>query len=256
MKIKYTVRSLHDYDYAIVPVMGSVEGNYIISSISTCFRGLFITERNKFISTKLEVDINSQRQRKPTAVTEPYARKYPFVITNGIINYKSGNLSAVWAKFDKFKTGFDVKKSWKHREKVNDFLYDGIPKLIKYEDGRMWLASISSDNIGESSVVYNSPIKTVFDWTEIGDCDSGKDLYKYNFIDVNGGTENMEISITDERLSRLEHYINILKDTKADNLIFNDLGGTLQLSANEKPIGDIIDLETPFGKEIVVEMTE
>ena len=183
----YTARSNTEYEYALVPVTAMVEGVFSSTEIKTNFIGLFIMEKDKYYTSRLNVDINSQQQNKPIAVVSTMGQKYPFVISNGMNNYKSGNINGLFAKFNEETCELEFEDSWKYREELNDFLYDNYPKLIKHEDGRMWLASISSPTITETEDAGNYAIRTSFDWTEIGNCDNGKDLYDNGLLDVYAG---------------------------------------------------------------------
>ena len=183
-KVDNTVRGNTEYEYAIVPVSGSTEGNYIILGIKTCFTGLFITGADRYFSTNAEVDFNSQQQNKAVAVVEPLGRNFPFVISNGNANYKSGTVSAVFLEKDGSALGYNAQKQWEYLESLAHFLNNGKPKLIKYEDGRLRLANISTNTIDESSQTRNSPIATSFGWTEIGNGDLAQYLYKNGFTDV------------------------------------------------------------------------
>lgn len=179
----YTPRSNTTYEYSLIPVSGSIEGNLIVGDIKTDFPGLFITERDKYFKTISEIDINSQQQNRQISVVPTMGKKYPFVIRNGMNNYKSGTLSALFVLIDENACNYDFKNGWEYREQFNDFLFNNLPKLLKYEDGRMWLICISSDKISETEDGHELKIKTSFEWTEIDDCDSGVALYTNGFID-------------------------------------------------------------------------
>ena len=181
-----TARADTVYEYALVAVSADVEGSYFINRVKTCFPGLFIMERWDYFSTGLEVEINDQQQNKPVGVVAPLGRRYPFTVSNADSDYRSGSLSAIFAERSAGEPGgFELRKSWRLRESLNEFLYNGLPKLIKYEDGRMYLASVSGGQISESGAGgHKSLVQTAFGWAEKGDCDDGGDLYRFGFIDV------------------------------------------------------------------------
>jgi hypothetical protein len=247
-----TVRSGIEYEYAVLPISGTVEGEYIVQKITPEFCGLFIVERDQYVSTYIEPKISNQYVNSPAAVIATMGNKYPFVISNGISNYKSGTLSAVWMEFEE-NCNWNLKMSWKYRDKLNEFLTNKQAKLIKYEDGRMWLASISSPQITEQDGGHDYKVSTSFMWAEVGNCDKNADLFKFGFVDVRDGDGMVSaVSATAERFAQIEYEIQQLKGTKANDIVFNNTSGTLRLTANGEPIGNTIDLETPFGKEFII----
>jgi hypothetical protein len=252
-RIDRTVRGNAEYEYALCPVSGGIEGNLIINRVKTCFRGLFIAGKDNFFSTQLRPNINPQQQNKPIGTVSPLGRRYPMTVLNGDANYRTGTASAIFADYIETEKTYDIRNSWKLREALNMFLFDGDAKLLKHEDGRTYLISVSGGQISESGVGENTfLVDTSFEWAEIGNCDNGNDLYKYGFIDVRNGVHGMGgVSAFEDRLSRIEYMLQIIGETKADNLVYSDDSGLLQLSADGKPLGDPTDMEKRFGKEFI-----
>ena len=178
-----TNRANTTYEYAIVPVFDQVEGAFYISEVTTNYQGLFIVDKDNVFSTELDVQI-SEKRNKPRSIITPLNRKYPYVISNGTSNYDSGSVSAEWLEYDSDSDAWDITGGRDFVVAFKDFLNDGLPKLLKYEDGRMWLIDISSSEIADSEDEMHLQIHTSFDWTEIGDCDSADDLYVNGFLDV------------------------------------------------------------------------
>ena len=106
------------------------------------------------------------------------------MISNGSNNYDSGTVSAQWLEYDSTTDDWDVDNGHEFVKDLKDFLNNNSPKLIKYQDGRMWLAEISSSDITDTEDDAHLQVHTAFDFTEIGDCDSGSDLYDNGLIDV------------------------------------------------------------------------
>jgi hypothetical protein len=105
----------------------------------------------------------------------------------------------------------------------------------------MYLVSVAPDQISESEDNHNQLIRTSFSWAEIGDCDSGNDLFDNNFIDEKDGVIVGEVSLTEDRLNRLEHAIQVLRDTKADDITFTT-PNQLRPTASGVPIGVGVNL--------------
>ena len=127
----------------------------------------------------------TKKRTKPRSITVPSIRKYPYVISNGANDYNSGSVSAQWLEYDSESDDWDIDGAYTFTDALEDFLNNGLPKLLKYQDGRMWLIDVSSSDITESEDESHLQVHTSFEWTEIGDCDSGTDLYANGFIDVN-----------------------------------------------------------------------
>ncbi len=178
-----TARSNTKYEYTIVPVIGQVEGDFFTNAVTTDYQGIFITDGTTTFSTELDVSITEKRI-KPRSIITTINRKYPYVISNGSNNYDSGTISAQWLEYDPGTDDWDITNGREFVKNLKDFLNESSPKLIKYQDGRMWLAEISSSDITDSEDEHHLQVHTSFDFTEIGNCDDGSDLYDNGLIDV------------------------------------------------------------------------
>ena len=178
-----TARANTTYEYAIVPIIGQVEGTKYSQEITTDFQGLFIVDPQNIFQTELDVKFSNTKRNKPRSAVVPIGCKYPFMVSNSTNNYDSMSVSAEWLKFNSEDDSWDVDGAIAYTNGLKDFLNNEYPKLIKYQDGRMWLADISSE-ISDEEDDGHMQIHTSFDFTEIADCDSGSDLYANGFIDV------------------------------------------------------------------------
>lgn len=178
-----TARSNIKYEYAIVPVIGQVEGTFFASDVTPSYQGIFITDGEITFGTELDVVI-SEKRSKPRSVITTINRKYPYVISNGSNNYSSGTISAQWLEYDSETDDWDTEHGYEFLSDFKDFLNNNSPKLIKFQDGRMWLAEVSSSDVTDSEDDAHLQVHTSFDFTEIGDCDSGSDLYDNGIIDA------------------------------------------------------------------------
>lgn len=175
-------RGGESYDFSLTPVYsGGIEGNINKSTIVSEFEGLYIMESNRGYQAYLNLDI-SHRNNRQTTIQTTLGRKYPFVISNGDSNYVSGEITATFIQ-NKNQL-YDVKNGWKYRQDVNEFLMDGLPKIIKYEDGRMWLAAIEGNPDEDYSQHQQMPIHKI-QFVEIGNCDDTVSLYNAGLINCN-----------------------------------------------------------------------
>lgn len=173
-----------EYEYALVPVMSGVEGNININSIISDFEGIYIVEKDKAFGTILDINLGSIQKNKPTATVVTLGNKYPFVISNGETGYYSGSLSANFMEVDEASCGWKTKEAFDYRERLMEFLENGQPKLIKFDDGRSRIIKIV-DSVTEEANGHPENILTSLNYVETGKIDSSTDLYNSNLIDVN-----------------------------------------------------------------------
>lgn len=182
-RIDRYARSNQEYEYALVPVIGNAEGNLNINSIYSEFEGIYLVEKNLGYGSAIETSISTQKNR-PTTVVNTLGRRTPYVITNGKNNYYSGQVSAIYVNQNPDTCEMETESGWQYREAIMEFLCDGKPKILKSDDGRIWMVNV----VGSPSESENPhPLypTTSFEWVEIGDIESSTMLYENNFIDVN-----------------------------------------------------------------------
>ena len=171
-----------EYEYAIVPVTNGVEGNYSIDSIKSNFEGVYLVEKESIFSTVYNL-VASTSKHKPSAVISTLDGKYPFVISNSSNNYYSGTISGVFMQRGEKSDEIYGKEGWRYRKQFEDFLMNGKPKILKHEDGRIWMIMITGEP-SESQGEHPYLPTTTFDFVEIGDYSSDRDMYENNFINV------------------------------------------------------------------------
>ena len=123
--------------------------------------------------------MNQQRQRSGTIV-QTLGRNKPFYISNGQYNYDSGSINVTFIQMDN-QCNFDLDNGSSYREYIDDILSDNKPKILKLDDGRMWIIGIT-DAISQSDSGSKFPTHSI-NWTEIADCDDAYDMYVNGFID-------------------------------------------------------------------------
>lgn len=171
-----------EYEYAIVPVTNGAEGNYSINSIKSNFEGIYLVEKDSAFSTIYNLVTNTSKY-KPSAIINTLDGKYPFVISNSSNNYYSGNVSGVFMQRGEKPDEVYGKEGWRYRKQFEDFLMNGNPKILKHEDGRMWMIMITGEP-SESQGEHPYLPTTTFDFVEIGDYNSDIDMYDNNFIEI------------------------------------------------------------------------
>lgn len=160
-------RSNIDYEYAIVPVVGNIEGEPITNSIIANFEGLWISDAYESYNIFCEVEYGTIKHNVNISTIELLDSKYPIVI-RGENDYSSGNISGrLLSKesWDEHKMNYSAELDL--RERMIRFLNNGKPKIIKNDKGRYYL--VNTSNVEEKPYKYdNASITISFDWVEIG----------------------------------------------------------------------------------------
>lgn len=192
LKFTYTDRyenSGEEIRYSIVPVYSNSIGTSIETSVMSKFEGIAISNSN--ITYRAFVyDYPSLSRTHSYAAVTTLRGKYPYVFRNAQYNYISGSVSAGFFPVETVENVFRggpvpelvtrPDEITLHNEEFIDFLTDGTPKLIKFDDGRSWIVAIND------TVTYGSPENgyyTQFTFTQIGDPKNEDDLYEANLID-------------------------------------------------------------------------
>ncbi len=174
------------YEYAFVPVVGGIEGNYITNTISTKFDGVFICDLDTIYKFYAGVKYGTNERVQKIGVFEPYGRKYPVVVSNGLINYETGSVTGTVLADDYLKTkAMNRIAMVKEQKALKDFLTNKKAKILKDWNSHSWLI-VPVDNISTSyDSSYGMGIADVsFDWTEIGDSNNQADLYNNGLTEV------------------------------------------------------------------------
>ena len=168
-----------EYEYAFVPVSQGVEGNYITNTIRSKFNGVFICDADSIYKFYTNVSYGSTERVQQIGVFEPFGRKYPVIVSNSLLNYETGSFKGDILNNDFLETRkINPKEIVEKQKQIVDFLTNKKAKILKDWNGNFWLIFIT-DNIqidyenNSSMSIINVEAK----WTEIGDSNSGTDLY-------------------------------------------------------------------------------
>lgn len=182
VKYDYTNKHNTTYEYAIVPVIGSTEGEYSINEVYSEFYGVFITDNNESYKFLENVAYSGNERVNATAVYEPYGSKYPISVSNGLLNYERGNVSGDIVIIE--NNDIDRAGVIQRLNDIKDFLKNKNAKILKDFNGNIWLVQID----GNIPSVYYKEVgmglaNISFNWVEIGDSNSARDLYKNGLIE-------------------------------------------------------------------------
>ncbi|MFR3182224.1 MAG: hypothetical protein ACLTPN_01195 [Clostridia bacterium] len=185
VRYDYLAQNDTEYEYAIVPIIGNVEGEYSINSIKSNFYGIFITDGENSYKFKENASYSNNERVHLTATYEPYGSKYPVIISNGQLSYDKGTVGGSIIVLDKNEE-LDRKETSERLQAIKNFLTTPSAKILKDFNGNIWLVTLS-DNL---PITYYSEVgmgfaRVDFNWSEIGDPHSGQDLYDNNLIYAN-----------------------------------------------------------------------
>lgn len=173
-----------EYEYAFVPTIEDTEGNYIIESILSKFEGVFICDADTVFKFRAGVEYSNNAANQQIGVFQPYNRKYPIVVSNSLIGYKTGTIGG-WVLPEDFEDDRKIDRSaiTKEKELMLNFLTNKKPKVIKDMNGNQWLVYFT----GNPSVSYDNSygqgmVKVGAEWTEVGDANDKTDLYENGLI--------------------------------------------------------------------------
>lgn len=168
-----------DYYYAMIPVIEHVEGNINKNSITSKFNNYFILDKDIsypiIFNTNLNIELN-----KNIGIVNTLGRKYPFIISNGLSQYKTGTFKFSLAPIAGCEINID--DGYNYRTQFEEWITNGKPKILKDWTGQIYMMDITS-SIPIDYTYYNLPSYQI-QFTEIGNPLSEIDMYNNNFIDV------------------------------------------------------------------------
>ena len=194
-RVDFLARANQEYEYALIPVMGDgAEGNPSTETVLSNFDGIWVCEKDVAYNALLDLEVSSTLNQV-TSTVMPIGRRYPFVNKYGKANYYTGSFSTTFIHMSTADCTLDMDNAVRYREDVEAFLTDGMPKIIKHQDGRIWLAFITDEITKDEGDGFWLPIQSV-NFTEIGRHNSSTDLYNAGLISV-----NLDMEVDDELLS-------------------------------------------------------
>ena len=172
------------YEYALVPIIGEIEGQYLINSIMSQFNGVFIGNAETIYKFLYEVKYSGNQRNQQVGVFQVLGQQYPIVVANGALSYESGNVTATILNDDFEKTGIiDRAEIVKQKDALKNFLTDKKPKILKDWNGNIWLCIVNSniDVSYKEGTGMGIPVIS-FDWTEIGESNNQQSLYNNGIL--------------------------------------------------------------------------
>lgn len=173
-----------EYEYAFVPIIGNVENEYIIKQVVSKFRDVYVCDNDMAYKFYANVAYGNSTSNQQIGVYTPFGRRFPVVVSNGILNFESGSITALVVPSDYMQTRqMDREKIQKQTEFLKSFLTNKKPKIIKDRNGNIWLVAITTPpSVSYSSNMQMGVTSISAGWTEIGKYDDKNDLYNAGLI--------------------------------------------------------------------------
>ena len=175
------------YEYALVPVIEDVEGQYIINSILSQLNGVFIGNAETIYKFLYDVEYGNNQRNQQVGIFQVLGQQYPVFVANGALSYESGSVTATILNEDFQQNGINRTVITQQKDAIKDFLTDRKAKILKDWNSNEWLIIVNS-NIGVTyKEKYGMGIPSInFEWTEIGRADNQQDLYNNGILDEVG----------------------------------------------------------------------
>lgn len=172
------------YEYAFVPIIENVEGNYIIDTVFSQFNGVFIGDAQNIYKFLYEVAYGSNSRNQQVGIFEVLGQQYPVFVANGSLSYESGSVTATILNDDYEKTGVINRTAiTQQKDIIKDFLTNKKAKILKDWNSNEWLCIVNSNINVTYKSNYGMGIPSIqFDWTQIGDASNQQDLYKNGIL--------------------------------------------------------------------------
>lgn len=182
------------YDYTIKLYNGEVLVKTISNYILSSFYGLAITDGTYYYSTILKYNIYPIVKNVDTNIVKVLDKKYPYIISNGITDYYSATIEATFLAVNQNKIDYtecevindytnssnsgNSNKSIAFNLSFIDFLVNKRPKLIKTNNGLVWIIDTSTSNPQITEEEFNT-YKTTFTIVQIAD-DTETAIYNFS----------------------------------------------------------------------------
>lgn len=172
------------YEYALVPSLNGIEGQYTIVEVESTFEGTFLCDADNSFKFLGNLSYDSVQQVSSVGVFEPYGKKYPTIVTNSAIDYKTLSLNGLLAS-----NSFYTNRVFNHDEdrllldNLMEVLAEHKPKIVKDSNGRVYMVTISGNK--QIQYLQNSGMtvaSVILPLIEIGDPTDQTDLTNNGFV--------------------------------------------------------------------------
>ncbi len=136
----YLVASGQTMEYALVPILYGMEGDYATTFATPKYTKMFLIEDQIVWGTEITDGFCDTTRNLPSSTVELLNSRYPLFIRNTIANYDTGSCKGSFVPLDETSCEFTYEESQdyqriKYQRDFMDFICDGIPKILKLPDG-------------------------------------------------------------------------------------------------------------------------
>ena len=174
-----------DYEYSLIPLVNTVQGNRIVSpTITVDFNGVFLSDKENNYFLYYDLEYGEIQHNTPKSVQEPLNSQFP-IISYSQLDYKTLNVRSTSISDATASSGgtIDIKQEKIRRQQLFTFLKNKKPKIYRDSNGNVLLVSITDNPKEEpqSSIIGLS--KVSFSMTEIGDAENNDSLIEMDLLE-------------------------------------------------------------------------
>lgn len=184
---KYLAATTGIWDVALVPISsGTIEGTYIQTKVNVEVNRLVLIDADNIHSTFLVDGSLSMQSVMPSQAVNTLHNKFPYIVRNTRANYETVEITCTFLPNDEecVELNGDIKAQARWSRELKAWLMNGKTKLLKSDDGDMWLGYITTP---VSDQPYDNGItelrKYSFGLTETGLPNKEKDLFEAKLLD-------------------------------------------------------------------------
>lgn len=185
----YYVASGQPVEYAVVNILYGAEGTYATTKVVSIFTKMFLVEHQTVWGTEITEGYCDTTRNIPSSTVPLLKDKYPIFIRNSMANYDTGNCEGSFVPLVDdtecelaYDDQYDYMRIAYQRDFMN-FLCDGVPKVLKLPDGRLWIVQVTPNPTDTANDSYKDR-EISFQWVEVGDINSEEDLYYLGLSDI------------------------------------------------------------------------
>ena len=181
------------YEYAIVPILNDIEGEYSGTVVDVSNTDLVLIDSTGIYHTPITDGYCNTTDVHPNTPLELLHHVYPTIVRNTDANYETIEVTGNFLPFDddkncSFEDAMDDspqadRRRILYQREVKRFLTNGRTKILKNVDGQCWLVYVTTPPTDSADNYYNVR-KLTFTCTEIGDMKSEEDLYRAGLLDI------------------------------------------------------------------------
>lgn len=174
-----------NYEYALVPMLNEIEGDYITNEVLSQFDGVFICDLETVYKFYAGVEYGEGTRVQKVGIFEPMGRKTPVVVSNALTNYETGNVQGTVLPSDYGQTGtYQPLALVQERKELLDFLTNKKAKVLKDWNGGTWLMMV----VDTPTITYKTGsgmalANVGFNYVTLGDSNNQTDLYNSGIVE-------------------------------------------------------------------------